>query len=338
MSDRYSRQTIFFPDGDADQQRLGKSRVALVGCGALGTVIAGLLVRAGVDFLRIVDRDVVELSNLQRQTLFDEADVRAGLPKAIAAARKLSAANSDVIVEPRPVDFDADNAGRLLGDVDLVLDATDNFEARYLINDLCVRDNRPWIYSAIVAGYGVTMTIRPHRTPCLRCVFPAAPPPGTTATCDTAGVIGPIGGVIGSIASAEALKLLIGADDKLRTGLLWCDVWNNIYQSTPLTEPAPDCPACRLGQLEYLAAGGGQTAALCGRDAVQVRPGGRSEVRFDELAERLKAVGQVSWNPYLLRLAVDAFELTLFPDGRAIVKGTADPAVARSVYARYIGA
>ena len=338
MSDRYARQELFFPNGEADQRRLGQARVALIGCGALGTVMAGLLVRAGVGLVRIVDRDFVELSNLQRQTLFDEDDVEAALPKAVAAARKLGRVNSEVQVEPQAVDFDPDNAERLLGDADLVMDGTDNFEARYLINDVCVRAAKPWIYSAVVASYGVTMNVRPGRTPCLRCIFPQAGPPGAAPTCETAGVIGPIGGVIGSLAVAEALKLLIGAEDRLRPGLLWIDVWNNTVQPTPLTEPVKDCPACQLGRYEYLEAGsGGSTATLCGRSAVQVRPRGARQVRFDELGERLKAVGRVTWNSYLLRLALDGYEITLFPDARAIIKGTEDPAIARSLYARYIG-
>jgi adenylyltransferase/sulfurtransferase len=337
MTDRYSRQELFLPNGQADQQRLGRSRVALIGCGALGTVVSSLIARAGVGFVRIVDRDYIELSNLQRQTLFDEDDVRAGLPKAVAAVKKLSLANSEVQLDPQPVDFNADNAERLLKDVDLVVDATDNFEARYLINDVCVRAGTPWIYSAVVGSYGVSMTIRPHQTACLRCVFPKEPSPGTVATCDTAGVIGPIAGVIGSLAVAEAMKLLIGAEDRLRRGLLWIDVWNNTYQSTPIETPVPGCPTCDLGRYDFLEATGRQTATLCGRDAVQVRPRARAELRLDQLAERLASIGQVTANPYLLRLAVDGYELSLFPDGRAIVKGTEDPAVARGLYARYIG-
>jgi adenylyltransferase/sulfurtransferase len=338
MSDRYSRQEIFFPHGEADQLRLGQARVALVGCGALGTVIAGLLVRAGVGFLRIVDRDFLETNNLQRQTLFDEPDVEAALPKAVAAAQKLRRVNSEVEIEAQAVDLNPDNARRLLDDVGLVMDGTDNFETRYLVNDACLRSGTPWVYSAIVAGYGVTMNVRPGRTPCLRCIFPQAGPPGTAPTCETAGVIGPIGGVIGSLAAAEALKLLIGAEDKPRAGLLWVDVWNNSFQTTPFTEPVRDCPACQLGHYEYLeGAAGGTTASLCGRSAVQVRPGGARQVRFEELGERLRAVGRVSWNSHLLRLALDGYEITLFPDARAIVKGTEDPAVARGLYARYIG-
>lgn len=338
MSERYSRQTLFFPRGEADQARLGAARVALVGCGALGTVMAGLLARAGVGYLRIVDRDVVELSNLQRQTLFDEQDVADGLPKSIAAARKLALANSEVTIDPRVSDLNRDNGLALLADVDLVLDAADNFEARYLINDVRVSQRKPWIYSAAIGGYGVTMNILPGETPCLRCVFPVAPTPGTVETCDTAGVIGPIGGVIGSLAVAEALKLLIGARDRLRTGLFWLDLWNNTVQSTPLTAPVKDCPTCQQGRLDFLeGGGGGLTTSLCGRQSVQVRPAATRAVRFDDLGERLKVAGQVEWNDFVLRLRVDGFELTLFPDARALVKGTDDPAVARGLYARYIG-
>ena len=337
MIDRYSRQTLFFPNGLADQHRLSQARVALVGCGALGTVIAGLLVRAGVGLLRVIDRDVIEGSNLQRQTLFDEEDIRQGLPKAIAAARKLGLVNSEVEIEPLAVDFEPDNAERLLGDVELILDGTDNFEIRYLINDAAVKLNKPWIYGGCIGGHGQTMTILPGETPCLRCIFPEAPPPGAVTTCDTAGVIGPIGGVIGSFASAEALKMLTGAHGQLRSGLLWLDVWNNSIQSTPFGGPVEDCPTCQRGRFEQLEGGAGHTSTLCGRSSVQVRPSGRREVHFAELGQRLQQVGAVSWNPHLLRFATNGYELTLFPDGRAIVKGTEDPAVARGLYARYIG-
>jgi molybdopterin-synthase adenylyltransferase len=334
---RYSRQTLFFPNGDQDQARLAQARVALVGCGALGTVIAGLLVRAGVGFLRIVDRDFIELSNLQRQTLFDEDDVRAALPKAVAAARKLARVNSEVVVEPAANDLSPDLVGRLLDDVTLVLDGTDNFETRYLINDYCVRTGKPWVYSAVVATYGVSMTVVPGQTPCLRCLFPAPPPAGTVETCDTAGVIGPIGGVIGGLAVAEALKLLLGAHERLRPGLLWLDVWNNTVQETPLTEPVAGCPCCQERRFEYLDAAAGQSVTLCGRSAVQIRPAHSRGVNFDDLGPRLAQVAQVAWNQHLLRLNVDGFELTLFPDARAIIKGTEDVAEARSLYARYVG-
>lgn len=335
---RYSRQELFFPNGAADQARLRAASVVLIGCGALGTVIASHLARAGVGRLRIVDRDFVDETNLQRQTLFDEADVRAGLPKAVAAADKLRRANSEVQVEAVVEDFSPDNAERLLAGVDLAMDASDNFEARYLLNDAAVKLSLPWVYSAAVAGYGVTMNVRPGLTPCLSCVFPTPAPPGSIATCDTAGVIGPVCGVVGSLAAAEALKLLVGAEDRLRVGLLWVDVWNNSFQQTPLTARQPDCPTCGRGELRYLQADSAtRVAVLCGRDAVQVRPAGAPRVRLEELAERLRGVGQVSVNEYLLRFRSGGLELTLFPDARAIVKGTSDPAVARGFYAKYVG-
>jgi adenylyltransferase/sulfurtransferase len=246
--------------------------------------------------------------------------------------------NSEVVVEPAATDLSLDNVDSLLQDVHLVLDGTDNFETRYLINDYCVREAKAWIYSAIVASYGVTMTVRPGQTPCLRCIFPSPPPPGSVATCDTAGVIGPIGGLIGSLAVAEALKLLLGATERLRPGLLWFDVWNNTVQETPLTEPVRSCPTCQERRFDYLdAIRAGHTATLCGRSAVQVRPAGSPNVRFEELGPRLAQVGQVAWNEHLLRFSADGFELTLFRDARAIVKGTEDAAVARTFYARYIG-
>jgi adenylyltransferase/sulfurtransferase len=336
-TDRYSRQTLFFPNGEADQQRLTRSRAVLVGCGALGTVLAGLLVRAGLGHLRIVDRDFIELSNLQRQGLFDEDDVCQGLPKAVAAARKLGRANSAVTVEPLTADFSADNAERLLRDADLVLDGTDNFEARYLINDVCVMLDKRWIYSAAVGSYGVTMNVLPGRTACLRCVFPVTPTAGAVETCDTSGVLGPIASIVASFASAEAIKLLIGAEERLRPGLLWIDVWHNSLQSTPLAGPVADCPTCQQRRFEFLDSAAGRSATLCGRAAVQVRPSRPQQLRFDELGPRLRAVGEVSWNEFLLRLSLAGAELTLFPDGRAIVKGTDDPAAARALYARYVG-
>jgi adenylyltransferase/sulfurtransferase len=336
-TDRYSRQILFLPEGEADQERLTRARAVLIGCGALGTVLASLLVRAGVGQLRIVDRDFVELSNLQRQSLFDEDDVRLGLPKAVAAARRLGTANSEVEVEAAVADFSADNAERLLRDADLVLDGTDNFEARYLINDACVRLDKPWIYSAAVGGYGLTLNVLPRRTACLRCVFPVVQTAGAVETCDTTGVLGPITSLIASLASAEAIKLLIGAEERLRPGLLWIDVWNNSFQSTPLAGPVADCPTCQQHHYEFLEASAGRSATLCGRSAVQVRPSRPQQLRFDDLGPRLRAVGETSWNEHLLRFHVDTYEITLFPDARAIVKGTDDPAVARALYSRYIG-
>ena len=339
VESRYSRQELFFPHGAIDQQKLGKSRVVVLGCGALGTVVAGHLARAGVGQLRIVDRDFVDSTNLQRQTLFDEADVADAMPKAVAAQRKLRLINSSIEIEALVEDFDPSNAQRLLANVDLIMDGSDNFEARYLLNDVAVKHGLPWVYSAVVSGYGVTMTVRPGQTPCLSCVFPEQPALGATATCDTAGVIGPIVGVVGSLAAAEALKLLVGAAEKLRVGLLWTDVWNNTVQETPLAEPDPGCRTCARREFRYLnAESGSRTAVLCGRDAIQIRPATPASLRLADIGSRLGGLGRVSVNDYLLQFQVGEVAMTLFPDGRAIIKGTSDPSAARSVYARYVGA
>jgi adenylyltransferase/sulfurtransferase len=256
----------------------------------------------------------------------------------VAAVAKLRLANSAITLEAAVQDVNADTVLDLVGDVDLVMDGTDNFETHYLLNEACVKAARPWIYSAAVGSYGVTMAILPGESPCLRCIFPHRPPPGVEPTCDTAGVLNPIPSVIASLACAEALKLLVGARERLSGEMVWIDVWHNASQRLPLGSPVVDCPVCQLGQYEHLEAREGSVAAaLCGRDAVQVRPRGRHEVDLDALAERLRAVGPVVRTPYLLRLDAGEYELTLFPDARAIVKGTDDPAVARGLYARYIG-
>ena len=338
MMDRYSRQIIFPGVGEEGQRRLLASRVTLIGCGALGTVLANSLVRAGVGELRIVDRDYVEWSNLQRQVLFDEQDAREGRPKAVAAAAKLAQINSEIRVEPIVEDVGPDNAERLVRDADVVLDGADNFETRYVVNDACVKLGRPWVYAAAIASYGVVMPIVPGDTPCLRCVFVQPPPAGGVDTCDTAGVLGPLPGVIAGFAATEAIKLLVGAREQLSRGLLWIDVWYNSVQRTPLGGPVADCPTCQQRRFEFLEAPAGSRAAtLCGRDAVQIRPPNGGPLQLEALAARLAPVGQVRANEHLVRLAIDRYELTIFRDGRAIVKGTNDPAVARSLYARYVG-
>ncbi len=336
-TDRYIRQRIFGPLGAAGQEKLLAAHIVLVGCGANGTVIANTLARAGVGALTIVDRDYVELNNLQRQVLFDEEDVARGTPKAIAAAEKLKKVNSSIKIEGKVADANAENIEELVERASLVLDGTDNFETRFLINDACVKHEIAWIYAGAVASYGMTMTIVPHETACLRCIFPQEPQPGTLATCDTAGVIAPIVNVVASIASAEAIKFLAGAG-KRNGGLIHVDLWENSFESFNIARRA-DCPACGQGNFEYLEGerGAVATAYLCGRDAVQVNPGRGHSVNLRSLAERLKGVGQVSLNEYLLKLAVDDYELTIFPDARTIVKGTDDATVARSVYAKYVG-
>jgi len=335
--DRYSRQTLFAQIGKEGQERLRTATVTIIGCGALGTVLANNLCRAGVGHLTIADRDYIELNNLQRQILFDEDDIARRLPKAIAAAEKLRRINSDTIIEPLVEDINADGIEALVQESNLVLDATDNFETRYLLNDVCIKYGRPWIYSGVIASYGVTMNIVPGDTPCLRCIFPDMPLPGTTPTCDTAGVLNGIVGVITGVASTEALKLLLHSE-KISRALFSLDVWENTSERIELPRQ-PDCPACGQHNFEFLdVLSGSSSTSLCGRNAVQVRPGQRSiKLILPDLAERLRPVGEVSYNDFLLRFNVDSYELTVFPDARAIIKGTGDQQVARSVYTRYIG-
>ncbi|MBX5449270.1 ThiF family adenylyltransferase [Thermogemmatispora sp.] len=335
--ERYSRQILFAPIGRQGQERLQTASVGIVGCGALGTMLANHLCRAGIGHLIIVDRDYVELSNLQRQILFDEKDVEAHLPKAIAAARKLEQINSEVQIEPLVQDLTAEEAEALIQRVDLVLDATDNFETRYLLNDACVKYRRPWIYSGVIAAHGVTMNILPGETACLRCVFPELPPPGSTPTCDTAGVLNGIVSMISGIAATEALKILLNSP-LISRALLVADLWENTFERLELPRQA-DCPTCAFGRFEFLTASLQQnTTTLCGRNAVQVRSSQRgTHLDLAALAQRLQALAPVQHNAYLLRFSVDGYEMTVFPDGRAIIKGTDNEQVARSLYARYIG-
>lgn len=338
LADRYSRQTLFSPIGKAGQELLGQASVAILGCGALGTGLANNLCRAGVGRLVIADRDYIELNNLQRQILYDEEDIKQRLPKAVAAVNRLSRVNSQVRLEARVEDIDAESIETLVKEVDLVLDATDNFETRYLLNDASVKHGRPWIYSGVVASYGVTMNILPNITPCLRCVFPQMPEPGSSATCDTIGVLNGIVAAITGVAATEALKILLKSE-KVSREMFWMDVWENTSERIELPVQ-PECPTCGQHSYEFLETlSGPRSASLCGRNAVQVRGGRRGDrLNLSALAERLRPVGQVAHNEFLLRLLVDDYELTVFPDARAIIKGTDDEQVARSVYARYIGA
>lgn len=332
---RYLRQTIFSPIGEVGQEKLLSARVLVVGCGATGSVIASTLARAGIGFLKLVDRDFVELSNLQRQVLYDEEDVRSRTPKAIAAAQKLRRINSAITIMPEVTDVNAENIEELLGGVDLVLDGTDNFETRYLVNDACVKHDKPWIYGGAVSSYGATMTILPHVSACFRCVFITAPPPGTLPTCDTAGVIGPIVNVVGSLVSSEALKFLTGSGERNR-GLINVDLWENTFDTIEIAR-RDNCPCCVEHQFEYLENAGGGAAYLCGRNAIQVRPPHRHTIDLSELAQRLAPLGRVTQNEYLVQFSLDGYDVTIFPDARAIIKGTEDASVARSVYARYVG-
>jgi adenylyltransferase/sulfurtransferase len=336
---RYSRQILFEGIGREGQAHIMASRVALVGCGALGTVQASLLARAGVGTLRIIDRDFVEESNLQRQILFDEEDVRTLLPKAVAAERKLRAVNSLVQVEGLVEDVNASSIGRLLDGFDLIVDATDNFDARFLLNDYAVKTGTPWIYGACVGSYGLTFPILPGETACLRCVFESAPPAGLSPSCDTAGVIGPVVGTIASLQAAEALKILAGRRDRINRRITTLDLWDNERQTMDLPGRTPDCPCCARHEFPYLEGElGADATTLCGRNSVQVRRREGARIDLDELERRLSAVGSPERNRFLLRVVIDNYRITVFADGRAIISGTYDLAVAKSLYARYVGA
>jgi len=336
LYEKYSRQILFAPLGEAGQQRLLESSAALVGCGALGTAQANLLVRAGLGRLRIIDRDFVEPSNLQRQTLFDEADAREALPKAVAAERRLRAINSGVRVEGVVADLTPQNAAELLSGFPLILDGTDNFETRFLVNDAAVELGVPWIYAAAVASYGVTMTIRPGETACLACLLEGRALQGAEETCDTVGVLNAVVGVIASIQAAEALKLLTGNLDALHGRLISCDVWTGQYQAIRVGRN-PDCRACARREFRYLKGEAQPHVTMCGRESVQVHERAR-RLDLPALGKRLAATASdVRHNDFLLRFRVAPYEMTVFADGRAIIKGTRDPAVARSLYARYIG-
>lgn len=338
MNERYSRQILFGGIGKEGQQRLLRSRALIIGCGALGTAHAESLARAGVGRLGVVDRDFVEPSNLQRQTMFTEADARERLPKAVAIARHVAEINAEVEVEAEVADVNQTNVERFLRDSDVVLDGTDNFTTRYLINDACVKHNANWIYGAAVSSYGVTMTVRPHVTPCLRCVFEEAPQAGSAPTCDTAGVIMPIISIVSAVQVSEALKLLTGQPESLHGALMQFDVWRNDWRKIALGKPNADCPTCARAIYEALdAEGNDYAAALCGRDAVQINPPRATAIDFAQLAEKLRASGEVNFNAYTLRFRVGEYELTVFKDARSIIRGTDDINHARSLYARYIG-
>jgi len=333
---RYSRQELFAGIGREGQQRIRQSRLLVVGCGALGSAAAETMVRAGVGSLTVVDRDYLEESNLQRQSLFDEEDVARGLPKAVAAEARLRRINSEVAVRGVVADLGPDNIDELLKGVGLVLDGTDNFETRFLVNDLCVRDGIPWVYGACVGAYGLALLVRPRVSPCLRCILEEMPAPGSGPTCDTAGVVAPIVQVVAGLQAAEALKLLAGRTEALLPGIVTVDLWQGSFDVMDLRGRAPWCPACTEERYDYLAPRAG-SAVLCGRDAVQIPAADGARLDLAALATRLAAVGEVKVNEYLVRFAAEGTELVVFADGRAIVKGVADAAQARSVYARYVG-
>jgi len=337
-NDRYSRQILFSGLGKEGQIRLLRSRVLLVGCGALGSAQAESLARAGVGKLRIADRDFIEYSNLHRQTMFTESDADNRLPKAVACANHIREINSEIEVEPNVTDVTHSNIEKLIEDCDLVLDGTDNFATRYLINDACIKQSVNWIYGAAVGSYGVTMTIRPGETPCLRCVFPESPPAASAPTCDTAGVIMPVISVVAAVQVTEALKLLTEQKEELHNSLMQIDMWRNEWRRIKLDRPVLDCPDCGLRRFESLEPQAGEFAAiLCGRHAVQISPAQPTRVDLGALSEKLAKLGSVKANDYLLRFDAGEYELTVFQDARSIIRGTNDLTTARSLYAKYIG-
>jgi molybdopterin-synthase adenylyltransferase len=335
VENRYAKQILFRQIGPEGQEKISRSTVAVIGLGALGTVISSHLCRAGVGRLRLIDRDFVELSNLQRQFLFEEKHARSRLPKAVAAAEKLRAVNSEIAIEEVIADVTARNAEQLISGADVVLDGTDNLETRFLINDVALKTMKPWIYGAALGSEGMTMTVIPGHTACLRCLVPEAPQPGTMPGCDTEGVLSAATAVIASLQSAEALKILTGSEP--RRSLLRIDVWAGDFLELTVL-PRPECRACGKGEYEYL--GGSSisyTTVLCGRNAVQIVPPQERQIPLKELQERLARVGNTSFNGFLLIFEAEGCELTLFPTGRAIIRGTTDEAEARTFYAKYIG-
>jgi len=335
LGERYSRQVLFSGIGEDGQRGLQAARVAIVGCGATGSAVASLLARSGVGTLRIIDRDYVENSNLQRQTLFDEADAAESLPKAVAAAKKIASFNSQIVVEPQVTDLTPANIEPLLEGMQLILDGTDNFETRYLVNDYAVQQGVPWIYAAAVASYGVTLNVLPGKTACLACMFPD-PPSGTFETCETAGILNSAVNLVASIEASEALKLIVGAQERLRRTLLSFDVWRNERAEVAAANPRKGCRACGEREFIHLAGEGRPHITLCGRNSVQIHERHRP-VDFSEMSARLQPHGAVRHNDFVLKFWHEPYEMTLFPDGRAIIKGTTDTAVARSLYARYVG-
>lgn len=338
--DRYVRQMRYPPLGETGQRKLANSRVLLCGCGALGSVLANTLARAGVGFLRLVDRDFLELNNLQRQVLYDEDDVAAGIPKAVAAEAKLRKINSQIGIEAIVADVDYTNIAALVDGVDMILDGTDNFETRFLLNDAAVKFGLPWVYGGCLGDDGQTMTIIPGETPCLHCLMSGGPPPpGTTPTCDSAGILAPIINVIASLQANEAIKILSGNRDRISRELTIFELWDNRIRQLKIDSlKEVDCPTCKRGEFPWLEGKlGSHTAVLCGRNSVQLSFPGRPSLSLESLAKKLDGVGRVTRNRFLLRFEVDQFLITVFPDGRAIIGGTEDIAEAKTVYAKYIG-
>jgi len=339
VTDRYARQRRFGPIGSVGQARIGAARVTLIGCGALGSGAANLLVRAGVGHLTVIDRDYVELSNLQRQVLFDETHLDGPMPKAVAAADVLRRINGNVTIEPLVTDVHGGNVEALIAEADVVVDGSDSIETRHIINEAAVKRGVPWVYGGVVGSTGMSMTVRPGATPCLRCVFPHPPAPGALPTCETAGVIGPAVETVAAIQAVETIKLLTGNEASLHGGLVNVDLWAVSMETVPVGRPRPGCPTCGRRAFPLLGGSSRRSVTLCGRDAMQVSAEFASAVDLPALASRLDPLGEVHLTPFLLRFAPSESPrpLTVFPDGRAIVHATTDAAVARADYARWIG-
>lgn len=337
--ERYVRQVRYGPLGDEGQRALGRARALICGCGALGSLSASWLVRAGTGHVRIVDRDFVETSNLQRQILFDEQDAARRMPKAVAAAEKLRIANADVEIEAVVADIGPENLEALCEGVDAIVDGTDNFETRFLVNDAAVKLGIPWVYGGCLGAEGQTMTIVPGQTACLRCLMAECPAPGTMPTCDTAGILGPAAGVVASWQALEALKLLSGRREAVSRSLTVVELWDACVRQVDLSglREQVDCPACKRREFAWLEGrASSRSAVLCGRNAVQLTFPGKT-VSLDALAAQWRSLGETQSNPYLVRLRAGGYEITVFGDGRAIVGGTSDIAQARTIYAKYVG-
>ena len=338
--ERYSRQMLFQHIGKERQKELANNCAVVIGCGALGSVSSNCLVRAGIGRIRIIDRDFIEENNLQRQILFDEDDIKQNLPKAIAAQRKLQKVNSKIDIEGIVEDVNHTNVEELTKGADIILDGVDNFETRFLINDICIKNDIPWIYGACIGSKGLAMNIMPSKTPCLRCVFETLPQAGTFPTCDTAGVIGPIAGVIASIQVTEAIKILAKDYVSVNKTLLEVDLWDTKFKQLNIEglKKQTNCPACKLHNFEFLDARDGVlTTLLCGKNAVQVAYRKSKGINLGQLAQRLSSAGNVNYNEFMLKFKVEDFEFTVFPDGRTIIIGTNDTNIAKSLYSKYLG-
>ena len=338
--ERYARQTAFFGINKEGQEKLAKSRVMILGCGGLGSTSASVLARAGVGYLKLIDRDFLELNNLQRQILYEEHDVIESLPKSIAAQRKVQQINSTIQVESIVADVNRFNIEKFISEIDLVIDAADNFETRFLLNEACVKHKRTWIYGAAIESYGLTMNIIPGKTACLRCIIDNIPQPGAMPTCETVGVLGSIVCIIASIQCTEAIKILTGNKTEINQNLISIDVWQNSYQAIDIKKDniMKNCPVCNQHRFDFLEGKQGTAfTTLCGRNAVQILPFKQTQLDLAKLAIDLLSIGVVKINEYLIRFDIESYELSIFPDGRTIVKGTTDSGIARSLYAKYVG-